>query len=191
MAFMLRRMDKGSVEERVTAAWALGRSGRGDMIEALLETSREDSNVNVKINAIGSVAELGGGEIQADLIGFLEDDEPEVQAAALRGLANKRFSSAVEVVGRFLVENESLRGTAVDALGNMENVAAVPFLQQVIHDPDEDVRTRAAFAMGKLGDPSAVPALIEMIEDPSQKIGRPRQLYTGYTQRDFVPMSAR
>ena len=32
---------------------------------------------------------------------------------------------------------------------------------------------------------------IEMIEDPSQKIGRPRQLYTGYTQRDFVPMSAR
>ena len=32
---------------------------------------------------------------------------------------------------------------------------------------------------------------IEMIEDPSQKIGRPRQLYTGYAQRDFVPMSAR
>ena len=32
---------------------------------------------------------------------------------------------------------------------------------------------------------------IEMIEDPSQKIGRPRQLYTGYAQRNFVPMSAR
>lgn len=32
---------------------------------------------------------------------------------------------------------------------------------------------------------------LEMIEDPSQKIGRPRQLYTGYAQRDFVPMSAR
>ena len=31
----------------------------------------------------------------------------------------------------------------------------------------------------------------EMIEDPSQKIGRPRQLYTGATQRDFVPLSAR
>ena len=25
----------------------------------------------------------------------------------------------------------------------------------------------------------------EMIEDPSQKIGRPRQLYTGYTERDY------
>ncbi|ESQ89655.1 type II citrate synthase [Asticcacaulis sp. AC460] len=31
----------------------------------------------------------------------------------------------------------------------------------------------------------------EMIEDPSQKIGRPRQLYTGATQRDYVPISSR
>ena len=31
----------------------------------------------------------------------------------------------------------------------------------------------------------------EMIEDPSQKIGRPRQLYTGATRRDYVPVSRR
>jgi citrate synthase len=31
----------------------------------------------------------------------------------------------------------------------------------------------------------------EMIEDPSQKIGRPRQLYTGSPRRDYVPMSRR
>jgi len=31
----------------------------------------------------------------------------------------------------------------------------------------------------------------EMIEDPAQKIGRPRQLYTGATQRGYVPMSQR
>jgi len=31
----------------------------------------------------------------------------------------------------------------------------------------------------------------EMIEDPSQRIGRPRQLYTGATQRDFTPLDAR
>jgi citrate synthase len=31
----------------------------------------------------------------------------------------------------------------------------------------------------------------EMIEDPGQKIGRPRQLYTGATQRDYVPISRR
>jgi len=31
----------------------------------------------------------------------------------------------------------------------------------------------------------------EMIEDPSQKISRPRQLYVGHTQRDYVPISER
>jgi citrate synthase len=31
----------------------------------------------------------------------------------------------------------------------------------------------------------------EMIEDPSQKIGRPRQLYTGSPQRDYVPLDKR
>ena len=31
----------------------------------------------------------------------------------------------------------------------------------------------------------------EMIEDPKQKIGRPRQLYTGASQRDYQPISRR
>jgi citrate synthase len=31
----------------------------------------------------------------------------------------------------------------------------------------------------------------EMIEDPTQKIGRPRQLYTGPTQRNYIPINQR
>jgi citrate synthase len=31
----------------------------------------------------------------------------------------------------------------------------------------------------------------EMIEDPSQRIGRPRQIYTGATTRDYQPIEAR
>ena len=31
----------------------------------------------------------------------------------------------------------------------------------------------------------------EMISDPEQKIGRPRQLYTGAAQRDYVPCDKR
>jgi citrate synthase len=31
----------------------------------------------------------------------------------------------------------------------------------------------------------------EMIADPEQKIGRPRQLYTGPAQRDYVPVGQR
>ena len=31
----------------------------------------------------------------------------------------------------------------------------------------------------------------EMMADPSQKIGRPRQLYTGPTERDYVSIDQR
>jgi citrate synthase len=31
----------------------------------------------------------------------------------------------------------------------------------------------------------------EMIEDPRQKIGRPRQLYTGSPERDYIPIAKR
>ena len=31
----------------------------------------------------------------------------------------------------------------------------------------------------------------EMVDDPSQKIGRPRQLYTGYGPREYVPLAKR
>jgi citrate synthase len=31
----------------------------------------------------------------------------------------------------------------------------------------------------------------EMVEDPTQRIGRPRQIYTGPTQRDYVDLARR
>jgi citrate synthase len=31
----------------------------------------------------------------------------------------------------------------------------------------------------------------EMIEDPQQRIGRPRQIYTGAPRRDYVPSAQR
>jgi citrate synthase len=30
-----------------------------------------------------------------------------------------------------------------------------------------------------------------LVNDPEQKIARPRQIYTGYEQREFVPMGKR
>jgi citrate synthase len=45
------------------------------------------------------------------------------------------------------------------------------------------------FAMGRL--PGWIAQWREMIEDPATKIGRPRQVYVGEPERDFVPMAAR
>jgi citrate synthase len=45
------------------------------------------------------------------------------------------------------------------------------------------------FAMGRL--PGWIAQWREMIEDPATKIGRPRQVYVGSPERDFVPMTQR
>ncbi len=45
------------------------------------------------------------------------------------------------------------------------------------------------FAIGRL--PGWIAQWREMIEDPSTKIGRPRQVYTGATERDFVDLGSR
>lgn len=45
------------------------------------------------------------------------------------------------------------------------------------------------FALGRL--PGWIAQWREMINDPETKIGRPRQIYTGYAQRDYVPVAER
>jgi citrate synthase len=45
------------------------------------------------------------------------------------------------------------------------------------------------FALGRL--PGWIAHWREMINDPTTKIGRPRQLYVGHTEREYTPMSSR
>ena len=45
------------------------------------------------------------------------------------------------------------------------------------------------FALGRL--PGWIAHWKEMIEDPTTKIGRPRQIYTGATERQYVPIDQR
>ena len=45
------------------------------------------------------------------------------------------------------------------------------------------------FALGRL--PGWIAQWREMIEDPGTKIGRPRQVYIGATERDYVPLTER
>ena len=45
------------------------------------------------------------------------------------------------------------------------------------------------FALGRL--PGWIAQYREMINDPNTKIGRPRQVYQGVVERDYVPLRAR
>jgi citrate synthase len=45
------------------------------------------------------------------------------------------------------------------------------------------------FAMGRI--PGWIAHWKEMMDDPNVRIGRPRQIYTGATRREYVPVAQR
>ena len=53
---------------------------------------------------------------------------------------------------------------AVEALGELANERAIPFLLGALYDGERNVRAEAASVLGKLGDERAVPALVRLVE---------------------------
>ena len=164
--FLLERLAQGNFEERLSAAWALGRTGRTDALPAVTRSATDDPNPDVRVNAIASLDLLGGETVETALLDFLEDEDEQVRAAALLGLAGSPNAEVVSKVGPLLVDGGGgTRALAVDVLGSSGSPEAIPFLAQAADDPDEDVRSRVAFALGKLRNPGAIPTLVAMLDD--------------------------
>jgi citrate synthase len=110
------------------------------------------------------------------------------------------MQSAHEVLGELGIENEPLLEIAME----LEKIALEDdyFIQRKLF-PNVDFYS--GIILKALGFPVSMFTVLfavartvgwiaqwkEMIEDPSQKIGRPRQLYTGYTERPYVPVDKR
>jgi HEAT repeat protein len=169
--FLLDRLENGVEEERLSAAWALGQTGRTDKLDALAQAASEDPSSDVRINAIASLDLLGGEAAEASLFEFLDDEDEAIRAAALRGLADSSSPEIVPRVGPLLADGgAATRALAVDVLGRSGNPDAVPYLEDAADNPDPDIRSRVAFGLGKLRDPSATATLIPMLEDEQWEV---------------------
>ena len=105
-----------------------------------------------------------------------------------------------EVLGELGVKNEPLLDIAVE----LERLALEDdyFVEKKLY-PNVDFYSGIIFKA--MGIPTSLFTVLfavartvgwvaqwnEMVEDPSQKIGRPRQLYTGEAVREFVPLAQR
>jgi citrate synthase len=114
--------------------------------------------------------------------------------------ANVMRKTCHEVLGALGVKNEPLLELAME----LERIALEDdyFVQRKLY-PNVDFYS--GIILRAMGLPTSMFTVLfaiartvgwiaqwrEMIEDPSQKIGRPRQLYTGYDRRKFVPIQKR
>ncbi len=142
----LKKVIMGSRKknERLTAAWELGKTGESRAVKILLEAARSESDQDVLDEMISA-------------LGWLK--------------SNKAVEFLVEVLTKN--DSDHLRRKAAWALSHIsDSQTAIQHLQKALKDDEEEsVREEAAWALGELEDPEAEAPLIDTIlTDQSAKV---------------------
>jgi len=110
------------------------------------------------------LGEVASGALAADLLQFVEDDLPELRAAAARALAHAQPHLAIEVLSKLTEDSVwFVRLRAVVSLGKLGNPGAIPALLRGLSDANRLVRLRAAEALIGLRTDS-VPIFRKVVE---------------------------
>jgi citrate synthase len=147
-----------------------------------------------------------GGDVAA-FVQRVKDKEPGVKLMGFGHRVYKNWDPRAAIVKRVakdVLESLDVVDPLLDLAMQLEEVALNDdyFVQRKLY-PNVDFYTgviykalgfptemfTVLFALGRL--PGWIAQWREMINDPQTKIGRPRQVYTGPTQRDWVPAEQR
>jgi citrate synthase len=147
-----------------------------------------------------------GGDI-ARFVQRVKDKEPGVKLMGFGHRVYKNWdprAAIVKKVAKDVLDSLEVSDPLLDLAMQLEEVALADdfFVSRKLY-PNVDFYTgviykalgfptpmfTVLFALGRL--PGWIAQWREMIEDPETKIGRPRQVYTGPTARDYVPVESR
>lgn len=164
--FILERLREGGLEERVSAAWALGELEVAGASAALMTAIREDEETYVKINAARALGNAGGEGAGELLVSLLDEADDNLRAAALVALGGDSIPLMCDAVcGRIPRLSDDLRHQAVDLLATRAEPCALPCLVERAGDPMAEVRSLVGFGLGRIGSSDGLGALIRLIAD--------------------------
>ena len=137
----------------------------------MLVDAMKDRAVGVRLAALSRLAGLLPDEKAFVAVAeSLQDNDPVVKVAAARALGDKREHRAVDALLRSLADAKGfwdygLRGSIVQALGNIGEPGVVNVLLAALKDEHPFVRKNAAQALGTLGDKSTIAYLRKASEE--------------------------
>ena len=145
-----------------------------------------------------------------DVAGFMERVKKKEPGVKLMGFGHRVYknydprAAIVKKATREVLDELGVSDPLLDLAMQLEEIALADdyFVERKLY-PNVDFYTgviyramgfpdrmfTVLFALGRL--PGWIAQWREMINDPQTKIGRPRQVYTGATERPYVPMSER
>lgn len=146
-----------------------GRQGR----EAFLKAIQQTDNQLARIHGIWGMGQLmrGNEDYGNDLLGLLDDSDPEIIAQAAKVLGDERFEKAGDALIPLLQhENPRVKFFAAQGLGRIAYAPAIePLLRMIDENRDRDVYLRHAgvLALSRIG---FVQPIAELVDHPSRSL---------------------
>jgi HEAT repeat protein len=156
--------DESNIARRNAAVEALGLVGRPAVAALCAELDKRGAERKLVIDALGAI---GDPRAVTPLCGSLQDEDPNVRAAAAEALGHLgRRDCVPALVGALRASDLLTRLAALEALNRLGASVPYPLLAPLC---DEPVLRRAALeALGFAGDPDALPVMITALGDRSR-----------------------
>lgn len=140
------------------------------VIDALVG-ALDDTDADVRQQALMTLARLGDARATAPLVKALGDASPDVREHAAMALGRSRDPKAIDALLKALSDSSpGVREHAAFALGQVRDLRAVDPLLALVSDQNADVREQAVFALSQLRDKRATPALIKALGDTDEDV---------------------
>jgi HEAT repeat protein len=166
----LKDLKFGDFQQRWEATQILGRIGMPaiDPLITILEDGEADPEVQWFVARI--LGQFDTAVVINALVSCLQrihpaasDDHASVQQMIAVALGNLGQSAIVPLTR--LLETDSLRPFATEALAQIRHIETIPALLQVVDDANPQVRTDAIEALGSFHDPRVPPVLLNALQD--------------------------
>jgi HEAT repeat protein len=137
----------------------------------------KDADPNVRVGELNKLRNMQDPDADRILIEALGDPDIRVKMKAIDILGSRETTASVEPISQmlFLRSTEpAVRLHAVAALGRIgDTQGALPIIQYLAEETDDQGRGTAVFALGEIGSDKATPTLIKLSdEDPSPMVRR-------------------
>ena len=165
--WMYQLRHAASVPDRADAAAVLGdRSGQEAVVTALVDSAHADPFWGVRVQALDSLAKLGGVRAREAMFAALEDPDPRASATSATLLSifarDAQTAARLEAVVRG-GKTWRVREAALVSLGKIRSPNAYQVLLEAVRgeSPDDGMRRAALTGFGELADPRAVPVVLD------------------------------
>lgn len=148
---LIRALDSADDYVLEEIVWALSRIDDPDVAERLLQIIKE-SKIGVDTSLEQAVASMDPGLVEGNLKDIAGSQDILSSASASLTLAYLASKEAQDILlPQLESDNDFTRQIALSALGITGDEKAVPAVEKLLGDPDEDVVKEAIYSLGQIG----------------------------------------